>query len=409
MGRDAQPAKLLEFLWLCVVFLFSMNFMGMRMLLLVGLFFVGFLNILQRKTTLKSPIDLAFITLFSISYYVIFSLHTSFGFGFMILLAIGPMLCFAIGYFIVDSNKNFISKTLIAIVLGTFAYGFLNMRNYFQIYGFSPQISGIRAVPDFWTGHPAAATLFSTDFTLISSLLLYSLIIFQKFHDAKIRFLGLVIFLSVLFTMFSSAIMGNRSIFFIIMGSFCLSLLVYFNLTEVTLKEYLRVGSILSILLSIIFYLYSKNWLGIQTFVLDSTVFARFQEVSILEDARVFRYQRAIGQIFEYPFGGFIGHGYAHNLWLDVLQVAGYIPFFFLLLFTLKSLKNLGKFLKIKGVDSVFKIFVFSIYSGYFINFLVEPILEGRPFMFLTFCMFNGMVLKYLNTHRYFVVSHKTT
>ena len=122
--------------------------------------------------------------------------------------------------------------------------------------------------------------------------------------------------------------------------------------------------------------------------------------MSLKEDPRKMVYQRALSQMFDYPFGGYkmsLGLKYAHNLWIDVLYATGLIPFFFLVLYTIKSIQNIISIINNKTVDLQFKIVIFSIFSGCFLNFMVEPILEGVPFMFILFCLFNGMTRKYLD------------
>lgn len=123
--------------------------------------------------------------------------------------------------------------------------------------------------------------------------------------------------------------------------------------------------------------------------------------MSLREDPRILVYSRALSQMFDFPFGGYrmnLGLAYAHNLWIDVLYAAGLIPFLFLLTYTLKSIINLISILNIDSMNNKdFKIFIFSIFVGYLLNFMVEPILEGVPYMFLSFCLFNGMIRKYLD------------
>ena len=93
-------------------------------------------------------------------------------------------------------------------------------------------------------------------------------------------------------------------------------------------------------------------------------------------------------------------NSYVHNLWLDVLYATGLIPFFFLIIYTFKSITNLIRLIIQKNTDVELKIFIFSIYTGFFLNFMVEPILEGVPYMFLSFCIINGMIRKQLDLYK---------
>ncbi|KWX87462.1 hypothetical protein AMQ83_12970 [Paenibacillus riograndensis] len=95
-----------------------------------------------------------------------------------------------------------------------------------------------------------------------------------------------------------------------------------------------------------------------------------------------------------------IGLNYAHNLWLDVLYSTGIIPFFLLAIFTMLCIKNVVYISKRRNVNKLFIFVIISVYAGYLLNFMVEPILEGVPYMFLSFCLLNGMIKKYFDLNK---------
>lgn len=392
--------KNLDWLWFGLVFLFALNFLAKPDHLLLSVFSIGIIVTIYKKSTFKVTIDLLLIWLFSLSYFILLTYHGRGGIGAMLIYMIGPVGSFFIGYCIVKSNNKFIFKTVMAIVFGNFIHGFLNMTTYFRLYGFTSSVIGARALPDIWREGVLTATLQGTYYTLMASLLFYAFLLIRKERKG----LAIVIFFSVVFSLVATFIMGNRTLIAIILISFLSSMLLYSILMKRRKKEIHRVIIFITIAFLGIAFIYSNNMFGIREFVEGSTWYMRINTMSASEDPRIALYQKAISQMFDFPFGGYkmnlVTNSYVHNLWLDVLYATGLIPFFFLIVYTFKSIKNLIRLIKQKNTDIEFKIFIFSIYTGFLLNFMVEPILEGVPYMFLSFCIINGMIRKQLDLYK---------
>lgn len=389
-----------DWLWLVMIFLFSLNFLAKPNYLLMGVSIIGTAVALYKTSTFKMTIDLLLIWLFSLSYFILLTYHGRGSIGAMLTYMIGPVLSFLIGYSIVNFKNEFIFKTIMAIVLGNFIHGFLNMTSYFRLYGFTSSIIGSRVLPDIWTGKVLSATLQGTYYTLISSLLFYSLILLI---NKKRKELALVILLSTVFSLLATFIMGNRTLIAIIFITFLSNFILYSALTRKKPRYIIKIIFFIAIFVLAIYLFYTNNIFSIRKFVEGSTWYMRSNTMVVNEDPRIQVYQRAMLQMFEFPFGGYrmdLGLSYAHNLWLDVLYATGLIPFFFLIVCTFKLIKNLVQLLKQKNTDIEFKIFIFSVYTGFLLNFMVEPILEGVPYMFLSFCLVNGMIRKQIDLYK---------
>jgi hypothetical protein len=393
--------KNLDWLWFGLVFLFALNFLAKPNHLLLSVFFIGIIVTIYKKSTFKVTIDLLLIWFFSLSYFILLTYHGRGGIGAMLIYMIGPIGSFFIGYCIVKSNNKFIFKTIMAIVFGNFIHGLLNMTMYFRLYGFTSSVIGARALPDIWTGVSLSSTLQGTYYTLIASLLFYSLVLLI---NKKSKVVALVILLSIGFSLLATFVMGNRTLIAIMLIAFLSNFLLYSALTKKSPKYITNIIAYIAILALGIYVFYTKNTFGIREFVEGSTWYMRSNIMVANEDPRIALYQRAISQMFDFPFGGYkmnlLTNSYVHNLWLDVLYATGLIPFFFLIIYTFKSIKNLIRLIKQKNTDVGFKIFIFSIYTGFFLNFMVEPILEGVPYMFLSFCIINGMIRKQLDLYK---------
>ena len=396
----AFERKTLDWLWYGLIFLFAMNFSAKSNQLLLGIFSFGIIVTIYKRSTFKMTVDLLFIWLFSFSYLILLTFHGRGGFGSLFIYMISPVGCFFIGYCIVKSNSEFILKTIMAIVFGNFTHGFLNMIEYFRYYGFTSSILGLRHIPDFWQGGVLTATLQSTFYTLIACLLFYSLVLLI---NKQRKGLAILIILSIGFSLLATFVMGNRTLIILMLITFFSSVLLYSFLTRKSPKYLAKNIAYIAFAMLGVYLIYTNNLFGIREFVEGSTWYIRFNIMAINEDPRIQIYQRAAMQMFDFPFGGYkmdLGLSYAHNLWIDVLYATGLFPFSFLLLFTFETIKNLIRLISFEEVDIEFKILIFSIYTGYFINFMIEPILEGVPYMFLSFCLISGMIRKKVDVHR---------
>lgn len=101
-------------------------------------------------------------------------------------------------------------------------------------------------------------------------------------------------------------------------------------------------------------------------------------------------------QILSNPWGNMTlspnGNRFAHNLWIDVARIAGLIPFIFISLFTLSSLKAITRYIKNQRIDKYSRTLVLCYSIGFFIQFSLEPIMEGAFILFTFFCIMMGII-----------------
>ncbi|MFJ5747621.1 hypothetical protein ACIP97_03350 [Peribacillus frigoritolerans] len=388
----------LDWIWLIFVFLFSLNLYNNAMYLMIFTLIIGLVITFYKGSGFKFTIEFLLLLLFTFSYFLILYINSNAGLYSMVLYFFGPIGCFFVGYFIVKTEKKIIVNTIFAILIGNFFHGLLNMINYLNSFGVS---SSQRSVPDIWSGIYTAATLEGSHFTLLASLLFFTFTLFTK----KSSFIWIIMLLAgIFFSIFTSFILGNRTLIIITIVIFLLNSILYILLKRNSLKQILSAYLYIAFFIIMIAFIYSIDFLGIKDFILTSQLFNRIEDSSINEDPRLVVYGRAITQMFDFPFGGYqmdLGLRFAHNLWIDVLYATGLIPFFFLFLFTVKTIYN-GFYILINPyVEVLFKILFFSVNLGYLLNFMVEPILEGATYMFLSFCLINGMISKYMYTLRF--------
>ena len=86
------------------------------------------------------------------------------------------------------------------------------------------------------------------------------------------------------------------------------------------------------------------------------------------------------------------GVGYAHDLLLDTYDEAGVFAFLALICFMISSVRTLLKCLKDMQMQLSYRTAVLSLYVAFFVEFFVEPIIQGLPWLFMLFCCVCGIV-----------------
>jgi len=110
------------------------------------------------------------------------------------------------------------------------------------------------------------------------------------------------------------------------------------------------------------------------------------EESALSGGGRFYRWIDAIGNLFTHPFGWTAKYAYVHNLWFDVARVAGAIPFFALLLATIKGNSYALKLFRIKG--HTFIALIVALNVCFFFTCFVEPIMEGvSTYVYLYFML----------------------
>ena len=98
----------------------------------------------------------------------------------------------------------------------------------------------------------------------------------------------------------------------------------------------------------------------------------------------------ALSNILTHPFG-WKRLKYAHNLWLDLAAVGGWISLFFFLMTTLESIK--GFFTVVHQKFSPFNSVLLTVYLSMMLNSMDEPVIEGSLLFFVLLILIWSMVI----------------
>lgn len=385
---------LVEVIFIIILFLFSLNFMNKANYIYVALVSIFIIWMYKKKVKISLTSEFFILTLGFTLYFLIYNINFSVSLQSFITFWIGPIFGYFLGYHIINKKSNLdIIKVSSIIVWGLFSYGMLNMILYF-----TRGVDG-RLVPNIWTGGWTTATLQGTFFTLICSLLFYSIYIVES------RFKKVCLIFSILFCIYSTLQIASRTILIIIFITLIVNVMLYVYLNQTKYKRLLNIFLKMLLIISIIIICYNINFLKIKDIYEQSEFYNRVNseyQTNLQEDPRFEMYRTVIKEMFNYPMGGkkISGINYAHNLWLDIANVVGIIPFFLIVLYSIMTLLTIAKFIKNKYIREKKKYLVISLYSSMTINFMVEPILEGVPYMFIIMCILNGATRKELNEAR---------
>lgn len=153
------------------------------------------------------------------------------------------------------------------------------------------------------------------------------------------------------------------------------------------------------IVFAAIFLLYQWDVFGIRTIIEGSNLYRRFlgDEASlIINDARAQRKLLYLEYIWEYPMGGSniltLTGEYAHDLYLDTYDQAGVFSLIAIVAYILASWYRLWRIMKEPGVSFFLKQLLLCLYVVINIQFWLEPILLGVPWLLAAYCMIDGMV-----------------
>lgn len=278
-----------------------------------------------------------------------------------------------------------------SMVLGHMIYGLLNSYMYFSGTG----VPGTRYWFDIWSRQLTPGTQLTMYFISVFAVFLPAVVFWKKR-----KWSGLVVIFATVFFVYASLATKTRTTLLV------LAIVAFIQIALYTLLESKKVQSIIS---------GRKLWITVAVavgviiigifFLKDTQIIREFIDNlgkggGILNNDR-FKVQReALSQLFDYPMGGrqmkleFI---YCHNVWLDMANAAGLIPFFAFLGFTIYSICYLIRFIMKKEIQTETKLIMAGLYVAFFLYYTVEPALDTSVHFMTPWILVNGLIHGYLS------------
>ncbi|APA65498.1 O-antigen ligase family protein [Maribacter sp. 1_2014MBL_MicDiv] len=332
--------------------------------------------------------DFIFLSLFSITYAIFYAVYPISGVQLIFIYALFPGFFYLFGKYLVLPKMNPLHLVFVLFAIG-FVFSISSLISVIINLREGGFVQQNREIPLFWNGKKTKATLMAAYLTFNMCLPIIYLIKKTKISILSQLVAG-IIFITSLLSVFR---LGSRTQLMICLLSIALSLI--FVIPKQTIRANTKLLLFL-LLISILVLNFVPLDLNADYF---SVLGSRLQESSNTSSAggRTFLWLQALENLFNYPLG-WQGPNvrYAHNLWLDVARYAGLLPFFLLVIFTLRSLRNTYRAVR-KAPNELLLNTTLLIYSiASMLIFFVEPIMEGLFFLFTVYCLFQGIINAYL-------------
>lgn len=321
---------------------------------------------------------------------LIYAINYSFFYGSslliaMILYVVNPVIVFTAGYTFVSmyhrTDKEPAKNILYAIAIGCGIHIILNLL---------VNIGNDRwHMTDFWGNIITPATNLGSLNIFIFSL--FPCICVSKIK--KVKWGGLALFfLSLLY----SFILGTRTqIVALILVSTIITIIYFIKHFEGKISKNLSLKIIFGTIITIISIIisYKINIFNIQEKIAKSNLALRFLD-RYTASSDYYRFElfiRGVKSLIQYPLGGNTEKLFFHNYWLDVGHIAGIIPVIMIVLYDLMIIFHVYCNLKNNNIDKILRYALLSLNIGIFLNFCMEPIMEGYLDLFYRFCLINGL------------------
>ncbi|MFH6604960.1 O-antigen ligase family protein [Maribacter algicola] len=347
------------------------------------------LLVLSKKELISSQIDADVVVLFffSIVYAIFYTFTPDFSVQGTLFYVFFPTAFFLLGKYVVIKTRRVKDLYLFFFVVGfLFSLTALLSVGLNLIEGGFKQFE--RTIPLFWNGHLVSATLMGSFFTF--NMCIPALLIVQQGKLNLIqKLVAMAIFVASLLCTFR---LGSRtqSVIAVFLTVIALIYIIPRQSRDKNLRLIIMLGVV-----AIMVYLYvplnlDADYLSVLGNRLDDS------KNTASAGGRTERWTKSLYNLFRKPLGwSFEEFGYSHNLWLDVAQVTGLIPFFAVLFFTYKNIKKTIRAVLKRGGDLSFRTMILAFTISANLLFFVEPVMQGTFYMFVVYCFFQGAISKY--------------
>ena len=158
------------------------------------------------------------------------------------------------------------------------------------------------------------------------------------------------------------------------------------------------------IIIIVVLFLYQHDIFGVKSSYEKSYLYTRLtyhNAGDLAGNDRIDKKYEYVRNASKYLFGGNYlskveGFGYAHELWLDIYDDAGAIPYIMMVLYSIISGTHFIKVGKDQRVDHNWRIVIITMLIIIMLQFFVEPILSGSPMILYSFIIMDGALARWL-------------
>lgn len=278
-----------------------------------------------------------------------------------------------------------------SMILGHLIYGILNSYMYFAGTG----VPGTRYWFDIWSQQLTPGTQLTMYFISVFAALFPAIVCFKNRKWAN-----MVIIAGCCFLIYASLATRTRTTL-LVLALVCIVQFVLFVVLEKekvlshATSKMLWVIALIGFIALIVGFILIKDTQIIREFI-DNLG----KGGGIINNARFVVQRKAISQLFDYPMGGRnmdLGFLYCHNVWLDMANASGLVPFAAFTGFTVYSGYNLVRFVSKKNIQTETKLIMAGMYVAFFLYYTVEPALDSSVHFITPWILVNGLIHGYVS------------
>ncbi len=168
-------------------------------------------------------------------------------------------------------------------------------------------------------------------------------------------------------------------------------------------KSFINIILTIGLIFIAVVTIYEFNLFGVRTIIEESNLYQRLLRkngLGIADDLRFIYKEIYLENFFDHPFGG--SHiraecmHYAHDLYLDSYDAYGIFTLLALIAYMFSSFVRLVKGLRSCSVAPRIKQLLLCTFVLLNVQFCLEPIMDGMPFLLVAYCFVDGVLSRYL-------------
>ncbi len=390
---SSRKKSIFDHLMMVMLFFAAVNFTK-RFELFLLFAFVFFVALPKRCIKINvSFLVLCFFSLFQLMFNV--SVQNSF---YQSIMAFIYPLCYLIGNSFcsikdsLNEHEEFTNKVIYITASGTLIHYLLNWYKNNASVG-----NGMneRNTIDFWSNEIMSATGQATLACL--SLCVISAFLFSNVGK-KEKVFSIISLAAIIGYNF---VLAGRTIFAMMLILFLFSFL--FRMVANKKGNFKTIIIVVAVIIAIVL-IYSNNVFGVKSFFEQSNLHDRFSgkySQDIDDDARLEHKLDYLKYIDDFPFGGgnirrILGFS-AHDLYIDTYDESGIFATFAIIAFIISSVIRAVKCVKNKAIPLDTRHLLACVYLGVNIQFWLEPIMRGVPWLLAFYCLIDGAVTAMLD------------
>lgn len=394
-----------------LLFLFSLNIFNQSSLILAAVFIL--VVIFDRGKLYIPANDNVFVVLvFFAAVFFVFSAQNGLNAG---IPAIGCPMAYYIGLRVqnerialAQAEKQLKSVTTL-LVAGMTCHAVVNFL--YELVRFGGINSGGTHYDFFSLGAKTSATGAATYLTLFAGMIFY---LIMESNSVKKWIAGILL---IVIAFAYDIILGGRTFFALVGVSFALSMIVYIWGQKDDIKKMKAIGKLILIALVLgaaAIAVYIKYQSTITKLFESTYLFHRISYANIAQSQDLLSFFKSsdrgkvrdqyVALMFDYPWGGRkvlskVGF-YAHELWLDVFDSAGIIPFVLIWIVTIQITFSNLKYILNKKVPIENRVLITGITATVTVQFFFEPVLTGCRALLFSYLLICGIIRSQLSQYR---------